>query len=281
MPVKYFSIIIAYYKNIDALELIIRALIKQSYANFEIIIAEDNVASEFTFLCKVPVNQTIKHVYQSSDDGFRKNKILNKALDVSAGDWVIFIDGDCIPQRHFVSAYNRHLTDFRLCFGRRIMLSQSITKKLYAAKDLSQLNFLQFLSSGSKKLKYTLYIPQLIQQRDKGVWGHNWGIKKSHLVEVNGFDEDYQTAGVGEDVDIEWRLKSIGVKLFSIRYAAIQYHLYHTENYSIVDVQTGMAQLTLKQQKNQFWAQNGLVKKLIQNKCFDSKITFGISINFM
>ncbi len=59
---------------------------------------------------------------------------------------------------------------------------------------------------------------------------------KEHLLEVNGFDEDYVRAGVGEDVDIEWRLKQNGIKLKSIRFGAIVYHLHHDVNYSNDDI---------------------------------------------
>ena len=64
-------------------------------------------------------------------------------------------------------------------------------------------------------------------------------MSKNHLLSVNGFDEDYQSAGVGEDVDIEYRLKKLGLQLYSIRYAAIQYHLDHKVNYSQDEVNIG------------------------------------------
>ena len=54
---KYLSVVIAYYKNPAALSLIIKALERQSYQNFEIIIAEDDKKSDLDFL----VNQNLKH----------------------------------------------------------------------------------------------------------------------------------------------------------------------------------------------------------------------------
>ncbi len=53
-------------------------------------------------------------------------------------------------------------------------------------------------------------------------------------------------AGIGEDVDIEWRLKQNGLKLLSIRFGAIVYHLHHKEHYNADDVAKGYAILNAK-----------------------------------
>jgi len=257
---KYFSVIIAYYKNSKALGLIIQAMELQSYKNFEIIIAEDDKKSNFDFLVNQNLKLKIKHVFQSEDQGFRKNAALNKALAVSEGTHLVFIDGDCIPHHHFLKAYARHLSDENICFGRRVMISPKLTSDLYNTGQLGLLNFAHILFSGSKRLKYMIYLPFIIQKREEGIWGHNWGVSKKHLMDINGFDEDYQTAGVGEDVDVEWRLLSKGLNLYSIRFAAIQFHLHHKENYNIDDVQTGKIMLLQKQKDGFIKCKNGLEK---------------------
>ncbi len=257
---KYFSVIIAYYKNPAALSLILKALELQSYQNFEIIIAEDDKKSEFDFLTNLKTKLKIKHVYQSEDVGFRKNAALNKALAICEGTHVVFIDGDCIPHHHFLKAYARHLTDDNICFGRRVMISPELTSALYKKGDLGLLNFARIFFSGSKRLKYLIYLPFFIQKRETGIWGHNWGIATHHLIDINGFDEDYHTAGVGEDVDIEWRLLLKGLKLYTIRFAAIQFHLHHKENYNNDDVQTGKKLLLQKQKDGFIRCKNGLIK---------------------
>lgn len=257
---KYLSVVIAYYKNPGALNLIIKALERQSYQNFEIIIAEDDKKSDFYFLVNQNLKHKIKHVFQSEDNGFRKNAALNKALAISEGTHLVFIDGDCIPHHHFLKAYARHFTDENICFGRRVMISPKLTSALYRTGDLGLLNFAHIFFSGSKRLKYMIYLPFIIQKREKGIWGHNWGVAKKHLLDINGFDEDYQTAGVGEDVDVEWRLLSRGLKLYSIRFAAIQFHLHHKENYNNDDVQTGKKMLLQKQKDGFIRCKNGLIK---------------------
>lgn len=255
---KNFSIIIAYYKNPNALELILKALELQLLRDFEVIIAEDDTPSVFPFISQSSFS--IKHVSQSIDKGFTKNATLNKALKVAEGRYIIFVDGDCIPHRNFVKAYARWMQEDIICFGRRVMLGPETTSKLYQRKDLLLLSWKNLWKSDSKRLKYGLYLPFIRQERGKGIWGHNWCVAKDKLLAVNGFDEDYETAGVGEDVDIEWRLLASGLKLYSIRFAAIQYHLHHSENYNQTAIQTGMVQLETKQRAGNIVCWNGLVK---------------------
>ena len=90
------------------------------------------------------------------------------------------------------------------------------------------------LFSDSKNVEEGLYLPwfRKIKKGYRGLLGCNWGANKQDLVEVNGFDEDYVHACVGEDNDIEWRLCLNGVHFNSLKHRAIVYHLYHTENYN-------------------------------------------------
>lgn len=257
---KYFSIIIAYYKNKIALELILKALENQSCQNFEVIIAEDDIKSDFPFIEQSKLKQKIKHVFQNEDVGFRKNAMLNKALKIAEGQYIIFVDGDCIPDKNFVKAYDKWIQDDHICFGRRVMIGPKMTTRLYESKDLSMLTFAKLLFSDTTRLKYMLSLPFIKQKKTKGIWGHNWCVAKHHLLEINGFDQDYQTAGVGEDVDIEWRLLSKGLQLYSIRFAAIQFHLHHTENYDAVAIQTGLNQLEEKMKIGNIRCTNGLDK---------------------
>lgn len=256
----YFSVIIAFYKNQIALSLILKALQRQSVQNFEVVIAEDDIKSDFSNQKLDEFSFKVKHVYQDIDNGFTKNATLNKAIKVSDGMYIIFVDGDCIPHHHFIKAYAKWMEKGKICFGRRVMIGPVLTQKLYETQDLSYLNFLSIVFSDSTRLKYSLYLPFIIQKRRVGIWGHNWCVAKEHLMTINGFDEDYVTAGVGEDVDIEWRLTSLGLTLHSIRFGALQYHLHHTENYNQTAIQTGRDLLRIKKQQNAIVCKNGLAK---------------------
>jgi cellulose synthase/poly-beta-1,6-N-acetylglucosamine synthase-like glycosyltransferase len=257
----FVSVIIAFYKNIDALHLILKALDRQSENNFEVIIAEDdndNDTLQFVDSIKTKFFYEITHLRQEADNGFRKNEMLNKSIRESKGDMIVFLDGDSIPHKHLIKEYVKNAKEGVALFGRRVMLSIELTQKLYMTKDLRYLTFLNIIRTKSKRIKYAIYLPFVKTYRDKGIWGCNWGIMKKHLMEVNGFDEDYIRAGVGEDVDIEWRLKLMNIKLLSIRYGAIVYHLHHDENYSVDDINYNLQLFEDKRKKSKYFCSNGL-----------------------
>ena len=45
----------------------------------------------------------LKYIFLTHEDkGFRKCKILNEAIRRTTSDYILFLDGDCLPHRHFV-----------------------------------------------------------------------------------------------------------------------------------------------------------------------------------
>jgi GT2 family glycosyltransferase len=54
-------------------------------------------------------------------------------------------------------------------------------------------------------------------------------IDRDDLLAINGFDERYKGPGTGEDSDIDYRLKLLGVESRGLANMAVQYHLWHQE----------------------------------------------------
>jgi glycosyltransferase involved in cell wall biosynthesis len=229
------SLVISYYRSLPNLRLILHALSKQSYHDFEVIIAEDDESlalPEYLTIHSKDFVFPILHVHQP-DLGFRKCKILNAAIRASSGDFLVFIDGDCIPHRHFIREYTKSAMDGFVFIGRRVLLDENLTLKLLRDRIDAPPGFWQLLLSSSKKRKEAIYFPWFrLHWKQRGMKGMNWGIAKNHLLQINGYDEDYTHAGVGEDVDIFWRLRSIGLTPQSMKNRAIVYHLFHLRSYS-------------------------------------------------
>ena len=290
------SIIIAVYKNIPALDLILRGLNRQSFRDFEVIIAEDNDSVLMkNFIEKTDYFFPIKHISQP-DNGFQKDKALNKSVAASSSDYLVFIDGDCLPHKHFLKAHFENRQQGIALFGRRVMLSEKLTALLYKnyaqqpasslkldagydseilsqntlqaqqlasslkldAGYFTQLSILNLLITASKRIDCALYLPFLPTkiQTTTGIWGCNWSIYKKHIIAVNGFDEDYIKPGYGEDTDIEGRLFQTGIKLKKIKNLAIQYHLHHKENYA--DTLENEKMMLKKRQEGKVFCDNGL-----------------------
>jgi len=255
------SVIIAFYKNLPFLDLILSGLKRQTYGNFEVIIAEDDNAPatrEYVAKMSPQLSFPLKHVTQD-DNGFRKNRILNAAIRASEGEFLTFLDGDCIPHSQWLKEYANAAREDSAFFGRRVMVSQRLTKKLLATGDRNLLSFYSHVRHGSERMEDGIYLPFFRKSsKNNGIWGCNWGILKRHLIEINGYDEDYVSAGVGEDVDIEWRLLAKGIKLQSMKHRAIVYHLYHAAHYSTADLEGNYAMVKAKQAARLIYCINGL-----------------------
>jgi glycosyltransferase involved in cell wall biosynthesis len=235
------SLIISFYNRIDYLKLVLAGLERQTFRNFEIVLADDgsnqNVVSEIESISK-QISFPLIHIWQE-DKGFRKNKILNSAIRVSSAGYLIFIDGDCIPHRNFINEHYKNRLAEQCLTGRRVNLSKRITNKLtfeavkkgFLEKSTVSL-IMDGLMGNSTDVEKGIYLENKILRKyfntkKRGLLGCNVSIHKSDIERINGFDERYQAPSIGEDSDIQFRLELLGVKIKTLNNIAIQYHLYH------------------------------------------------------
>ena len=256
------SIIISYYKALNNLKIILKGLNNQSNKNFEVILSEDDFNEEtISFISQ---NQNlyhfnILHLHQTEDIGFRKNIMLNKCITNARTEKLVFIDGDCVPHKHFVKEYIKHLEEGYFYSGRSVMLGEKISKKIIENQLLKKLNIFSLLFSDSNHVKAGFYFPFFpLSYKTRGLVGRNWGVYKKHLLDINGFDQDYIEAGVGEDTDVAWRLLESGIQIKSIKNKAIIYHLYHKRTYSTEKVRLNFKLMTEKKQEKNFKCLNGI-----------------------
>ena len=142
------SVIITTYNRPDALAAVVRACFAQDDLDFEIIIADDG-SSDNTQQCVAALQadapMPLRHVWQE-DLGFRAARVRNLGTLAAGGDYIIFLDGDCVPQRDFIRRHRKLAQRGYLVSGSRILLSQDAT-----ARTLAQPVDLQQLSLGDRK----------------------------------------------------------------------------------------------------------------------------------
>nr|NJM03518.1 glycosyltransferase [Desulfobacula sp.] len=99
------SVIVTTYNRPGALKKVIAALFNQTRPPDEILVADDGSGPETRELM-VELEQNpgppLCHVWQE-DQGFRLAMIRNKAVLKAKGEYLILLDGDCIPTRYFVA----------------------------------------------------------------------------------------------------------------------------------------------------------------------------------
>lgn len=240
------SILLATYNWPQALGLVLESLAAQTDKDFEVVIADDGSRSDTAQLItafKKAANFPIQHLWQE-DNGFRKSSILNQALTVAQGDYLVFLDGDCITQTDFVAQHRVLAQSGYLVTGSRILLGKRLTRDLVAAQSTFAKSFFSSLSH---------YKLQLLMQRFAGelnkcaplwikipdnrwriysgfVWkrikGCNMACWRADAIRIGGFDESMVGWG-HEDADFVFRLQQSGLKRKSGAWATEVLHLDH------------------------------------------------------
>lgn len=236
------SVIISTYNAPAWLEKVLWGYSVQHHKDFELIIADDGSKDETKELISAMSKDTdlkIRHVWQE-DKGFRKCRILNRAILSVESDYVVFTDGDCIPRDDFLAVHaNESEPGFFLSGSyQKLPMSNSmdITREdIFSGRcfDLKWLksNGLKRSRKNSKLMtgpKTARFLNKLTPTNCtfKGANGSAW-IKD--ILAVNGFDERMPWGGLDREFGI--RLKNAGIQPKHVRYNAIVLHLDHKRGY--------------------------------------------------
>jgi glycosyltransferase involved in cell wall biosynthesis len=266
------SIVIAIYKDIEALKLIIDTLRYQTYKNFEVVIAEDGQDENIKMYINSITNLDIKHTTQK-DQGVRKARSQNNGVLASTGDYLIFIDGDCLLYSTFIEGHVKLAQDGYALSGRRINLNANLTYKLKSnhinpydieKKLLSKYLYLAFnketrFEQGiSIKIDSFIY-KKFIKRRDRNIsiLGCNFSSWRKDIVALNGFDENYGETAIPDDMDWDWRFKAYNIKIKSCKNIANMMHLHH-KAHDRGDATAQLANMYSKMKQNLYVCKDGL-----------------------
>lgn len=243
---KKISIVISTYNDPKYLKLVLDSVISQqgiAVSEFEIIIADDGSTVETEKLItdyKQKSIFNIKHVWHEDLD-FRKSMILNKAVAESTGEYLVFIDGDCVIPVNFIATQLKLRENGWFIAGNRVLLSEKFTKSILYSQDIgfkdwSSINWLiAKLTGKTNKLLHWVLLATDATWRKKRAnnWkypkGCNIAVARSDYIAVNGYDESFIGWG-HEDSDFFVRLLHSGIKIKDGRFAVPVYHLWHKTN---------------------------------------------------
>jgi glycosyltransferase involved in cell wall biosynthesis len=240
------SVIVTTYNRPDALSAVVRALFDQTDANFEVIIADDgsgqptrDAVAAFRDIAHAAGLKRLVHAWQP-DDGFRASAARNLGVFAARGDYLVFLDGDCVPRPNFIERHRLLAERGFMVSGSRVLLSEQFTKQLLAdEKQLAHHHGLlywlrQRLAGNTNKIVPLLQFPDTPMRHYRAVkWNRikscNLAIWRDDYAAVNGFDESFVGWG-HEDADVVLRLARHGVRRKGGAFSTEVFHLWHREN---------------------------------------------------
>ena len=214
----------------------------QTHADFEIVIADDGSGDE-TRACIEAARRVwklnIRHVWHE-DIGFRKCRILNRAVLETRADYLIFTDGDCIPHPDFVAGHVALARPGYFVSGGCVRLGEAATRvispKNVVDGEVFAQRWLQERGESAANLrKMVLSAPPWNNvfnaiTTTRPTWnGHNSSTWREEVLAINGFDERLGYGGL--DREFGERLERCGMRGVQARYTLICLHLDHPRPY--------------------------------------------------
>lgn len=229
------------YNRPDALLAVLRGLAPQCPADAVVAIADDGSRPEHVealrhglpaFACPV------RHIWHP-DTGFTAARARNLGAFHAQADYLVFLDGDCVPSRSFVEHHVQLAQQGHFVNGSRVLLSERISRRVLNGEmepsSLGPADWLRLRLAGDvNKLTHLLYWPAAPGRvKDefawKGIRSCNFGVWYRDFEAVNGFDETFSGWG-HEDADLVLRLHHHGARRKNGFLATEVFHLWHRED---------------------------------------------------
>lgn len=240
----HISVIISTFDSPRWLEHALWGYACQTHSPREIIVADDGSGPETLAVIRRHRDLGLRrlvHVWHPHD-GFRKCRILNRAIERATGDYLVFSDGDCIPRSDFVATHAELARPGHALSGGCIRLplhaSLAVTRDDIVDGVCMELGWLRRHGVRSSRTR----LKMLATDRQVG-WlldrftptrasfnGHNASAWRADVVRVNGFDERMSYGGL--DRELGERMAHAGVRFRQVRHRAICLHLEHPRLYA-------------------------------------------------
>ena len=133
------SVVAAVYNKARDLGLCLEGYLRQSFRDFELILADDGSELEIEEICRRFGSKAafpVTYLWQP-DRGWGKPRMLNWSVLEARAENIVFTDGDCIPHPHFVRAHSEEAREGVVQCGRRVDLMEKISPVI-SAQDVSK-----------------------------------------------------------------------------------------------------------------------------------------------
>lgn len=224
------SVIVITYNWPEALRAVLRGLARQSVLPHEVIVTDDGSGPATREMLREMARDyptRLVHLWQS-DDGARMSRARNRGIAAATGDYIVLLDGDMVPERHFIADHMAFAQ--RGCFvqGSRMLPNEAASGRMFARDRFRP----HFFSRGLERRRHTLYLPVLARLwawpkvSRRGIKSCNMGFWREDLIAINGFNEA-MTGWGREDAELAVRAFNYGLMRCDLRFAGMATHLWH------------------------------------------------------
>jgi glycosyltransferase involved in cell wall biosynthesis len=235
------SVIVTTYQRPEALNAVLKSLSLQIKLPAEIIIADDGSEEDTRILIKSwqsKISCPLIHIWQK-DKGFRAARVRNLGVKSSKGDYLVFLDGDCLVFPDFISKHLSLAESGYMVMGSRILCSRSLTTRIENGKSwpctftISEW-FNALLKNDINRIYPLLRLPDGLWRKCRikkwqGIRTFNLAVWRKDFYAIKGFDESFEGWG-HEDADLAIRLINTSILRKDGQFALPVLHLWHTEN---------------------------------------------------
>ena len=233
------SVVLATYERADDLDVVLAAFADQRGAPAEVVVADDGSGDDVRQVVeRWKSTIEVRHVWQPKE-GFRKARALDRAALTVGGDYLVFLDADCIPRRGFLDAIRKSALPGRFLATKRLMLGDSFSRRvveqklpiwrwsastwlLRAPREVSRPGYLLPLRDGRRAWRAgspEFTPPELAYSLI--------GVARADFERVNGYDARCRRVDDGEDQDLAIRLRRTGLRCGWAGPASTVLHLWH------------------------------------------------------
>ncbi|WP_020588407.1 glycosyltransferase family 2 protein [Desulfobacter curvatus] len=265
------SVIVTTFNRPDSLKKVLEGLLNQTRLPCEIIVADDGSLEETSHLVNQMAmsspNCPVRHVWHE-DRGFRAAEIRNKAILKSSGDYIISLDGDCIPDRYFIQDHLQLAKPGYFFQGKRVLVEKALQDSFNFSHTQKTrwliANALKGQVSNAHHLLRLPFVPVVTTTKMSGIRSCNMGFFRKDLFAVNGFNQAFQGWG-REDSELAARLYNYGLRRREHPFMAVCFHLWHEEN-NRSNLERNDQHLENTQRSGSYWCSNGLADEKIGDK---------------
>jgi glycosyltransferase involved in cell wall biosynthesis len=215
--------VLATWEAADVLDLNLRALSEQD-DEFEVVVADDGSGTEVAeVVARWRSRLDLQHVWQP-DEGFRKARALDLAALSARGDYLLFLDSDCLPRERFVRTVRRGAVPGWFLSTKRIELGQTFSRRILEHRlPVWRWSAATWLVRAPRQVGRPGYVVPLRDRR------RSWrpasrdfvppwfayclvGVFRKDFECVNGYDTRCRRSDDGEDQDLTIRLRRSGLR---------------------------------------------------------------------